>query len=323
MYKKIFGFILAMFVVIPIQIVSAASLVVKSDKQEYDHENKLIKLNKDVQVTIDDVQVRSPKAFLTLNKEGKPDTATFVEGAHVIRVTKDAKSEVKAEILKLSLISKEAEAEGKVDSYFAQVGKPVVTIKSDYQSFNINTNLMEAKSNVIMTYGDIKATGNQAKIWLNKKNSLDRLKIIGNAKVIQEKIVASGEIISLDANTEIMTSEGSSNTIVRIDDSDVVNISAKHQEFNNKTNIAMASGAVKVIYKEYVAVGPKAVLFPDKKTKKPNKVIFSGRSTIAEQDKSIAADDITITMNPKYFTAEGNVVTTINDLKNIDSGNKK
>ena len=55
------------------------------------------------------------------------------------------------------------------------------------------------------------------------------------------------------------------------------------------------------------------------KTRKPNKIIFSGRSKITEGDKSIEADSIVITVNPKNFTAEGNVKTQIN---NIESKNK-
>ena len=305
-----------------VNVAFAKNLTVESKKQVYDESKKLITLEKEVKVTVDDVNVRSPKAFLTINQAGKPDTATFVEGAHAIQVTKNSKSETKANILKLSLISKEVEATGNVESKIEKLGKPTVTIKSDYQSFNTETNLMEAKENVVMTYDDIKTNSDSAKIWLSKKGGLEHLKLIGNAKVMQDKIVVSGSEVNLDANTEVLTSAGSTYTNVKIDDASTVKIWAYNQQYNNKTNTAMASGAVKIIYNDYVATGPKAVMLADPKTHRPNKIIFSGRSKIKEGDKSIEADSIVITMNPKNFTAEGNVKTQINNLENLDSGNK-
>ena len=303
-------FISLLILLMLVNVAFAKNLTVESKKQVYDDAKKLITLDKEVKVTIDDVNVRSPKAFLTINQAGKPDTATFVEGAHAIQITKNSKSETKANILKLSLISKEVEATGNVQSRIEKLGK------------NTNTNLMEAKNNVVMTYDDIKTNSEAAKIWLSKKGGLEYLKLIGSAKVMQDKILVTGSEVNLDANTEIMTSAGSAYTNVKVDEATTVKIWANNQQYNNKTNTAMASGAVKIIYNDYIATGPKAVMLANPKTKRPNKIIFSGRSKIKEGDKSIEADSIVITMNPKNFTAEGNVKTQINNLENLDSGNK-
>ncbi|MDD3593764.1 MAG: hypothetical protein PHX18_03950 [Candidatus Gastranaerophilales bacterium] len=319
--KVIRHIILILILIIGIHSAHAATLVVESKKQDYDDSKKLITLTKDVKVTIDDVNVRSPKAFLTINAEGKPDTATFVDGVNVIKMTKDSKSEVKASILKLSLINKEGEATGNVQSKMTEMGKPTVTIKSDYQSFNLDTNIMEAKNNVVMTYDDIKTNSDRAVIKITNKGGLEKLRILGNAKIIQEKVTVTGDEITLTTATEVLTANGNTHTVLVSDDTKV-NIWGKYQQFNNKTNTAMASGSVKIIYNEFTATGPKAVLLPNPKTKKPNKIVFAGRSTITEGDKSIQADEIEITMNPKNFTAEGNVRTIINNLESLDSGNK-
>ena len=307
-------FILILVFVAGVNVAFAKNLTVESKKQVYDDSKKLITLEEEVKVTIDDVNVRSPKAFLTINKDGKPDTATFVEGVHAVQVTKDSTSETKANILKLSLISKEVEATGDVVSKMEKLGKPTVTIKADYQSFNTNTNLMEAKDNVVMLYDDIKTNSNSAKIWLSKTGGLERLKLIGNAKVSQEKALVSGAEVNLDAKTEVMTAVGSAYTNIKVDDVTTVRIWAINQQYDNKNNTAIASGAVKIHYNNYVASGPKAVMVADPKTRRPNKIIFSGRSRISEGDKSIEADSIVITMNPKNFTAEGNVKTQINNI---------
>ena len=307
-------FLLILVLVAGVNVAFAKNLTVESKKQVYDDSKKLVTLEEEVKVTIDDVNVRSPKAFLTINNDGKPDTATFVEGAHAIQITKDSKSETKANILKLSLISKEVEATGDVISQMAKLGKPTVTIKADYQSFNTNTNLMEAKDNVVMLYDDIKTNSDAAKIWLSQKGGLDYLKLIGNAKITQEQAMVSGAEVNLDAKTEVMTAVGSAYTNIKVDDVTTVKIWAANQQYNNKTNTAMASGNVKINYNNYVASGPKAVMLADPKTRRPNKIVFSGRSKISEGDKSIEADSIVITMNPKNFTAEGNVKTQINNI---------
>ena len=318
---KILRYFIAIFMIfIGVNFAKAANLTVESEKQNYDDAKKLITLEKEVNVNIDDINIKSPKAFLTITPNGKPDTATFVEGARAIQITPNSKSETKASILKLSLISKEVEATGNVESRMEKLGKPTITIKSDYQSFKTDSNIMEVKDNVIMTYGDIRATSNSAKIWLSKQGGLEYLKLIGNAKITQDKIMVIGDTVDLDAKTEIMTSKGAAYTNVIVDDSTTVKIWANNQQYNNKNSTAVASGAVKINYNTYVATGPKAVMVADKKTQKPNKIFFSGRSKIKDGDKSIEADKIVITMSPKNFAADGNVKTQINNLSNINTG---
>ena len=71
------------------------------------------------------------------------------------------------------------------------------------------------------------------------------------------------------------------------------------------------------MYQDYYAVGPKVSVYPDKTTKKPNDVYFSGRSSITQGVRTIYADKIKMVLNPKNFHAEGNTRTVI---KNIGNG---
>ena len=77
-----------------------------------------------------------------------------------------------------------------------------------------------------------------------------------------------------------------------------------------------ASGNVNVWYQDYYAVGPKITFIPDEKTGKPNEIFFTGRSSITQGVKTIYADKIRMTIEPKDFQAEGNVRTII---RNIDT----
>ena len=76
-----------------------------------------------------------------------------------------------------------------------------------------------------------------------------------------------------------------------------------------------------VTYKDYDAKGPKATVYPDKITNKPNEIVFIGRSTIVEQMRSIEADRIKMYINPKNFFAEGNVKTVIRNVQDNKKNN--
>ena len=147
---------------------------------------------------------------------------------------------------------------------------------------------------------------------------VDKVILTGDAKIIQTKVTVTGHRITLNPETEVLTSEGGAYTAANMDGS-IVHIWANFQEFDNKAGAMMGVGKVKIRYKSYLATGPKAVMVPDKKGEKPNRVIFNGRSTITEDNKSIQADHIEITMNPKNFTAEGNVKTRLRNLSSMDN----
>ena len=317
--KLLKSFIAILIILVSINTAIAKTLTVESDKQVYDDTQKLITLEDNVVVKIDDITVRSPKAFLTINAFGKPDTATFTDGVHAIQITPNSTSETKASILKLSLISKEVEATGDVESKMEKLGKPAITIKSDYQSFNTNNNLMVAKDNVVMIYDEIKTNSDHAKIWLNEKGGLKYLKLTGNAVVTQDQISIAGDEVNLDALTEFMTATGSVYTKVKTDETNAIEIWSKQQQYDNKANTAIANGSTVIHYSTYKAKGPKAVLLANPKTKKPDKVIFPARSKIYDEGKSIIADKIVITFNPKNFTAEGHVKTQIDNLNGLDA----
>ena len=107
---------------------------------------------------------------------------------------------------------------------------------------------------------------------------------------------------------------GSAHSDVEMDGTRI-NVWSDRQEYYKVSNIIQASGKVRVKYKDYDARGPKATVYPDKKTNKPNEVVFIGRSVITEQMRSIEADRIKMFINPKNFFAEGNVKTVIRNIQ--------
>ena len=62
-----------------------------------------------------------------------------------------------------------------------------------------------------------------------------------------------------------------------------------------------------------MATGPKATVYPDANNNL-NKVVFLGRSKIEQEGRSIEADRINMTFEPKDFKADGNVKTFIPNI---------
>ena len=123
--------------------------------------------------------------------------------------------------------------------------------------------------------------------------------------------------------TNEMVAYGNVNSRTILDDGTPVDIQSEFQQYDKTTQTLITSGHVKINYKEYIATGPKAIFVPDaaaakkSNSSKPNKIIFTGRAKIIEGERHVEADKIEITVNPKNFTAEGNVKTRFTQVKGL------
>ncbi len=314
--NKILILILSLFVILP---ALASNVVIESSKQTYDEANNSTNFSGHVKVRMDDITVKSPNATIKMGSDGKLGVATFQNGAYAIKDNGINQHELKANTINLSLLAKKMKAIGDTTSIFSEKRKPLVTVNADSQEFDISTNLMKAIGNVKIDYKDVKASSNQANVTIDSKGDVKKVKLIGNGEIIQEPniIRASNFVYNPGANEIIAT--GNTHTKAKLEEGDIVEIFAGYQQMDRIANIFMASGGVKILYQNYVATGPKATFFPDKKTKKPNEIVFYGRTKIKEGDKVIEADKIVITINPKNFTAEGNVKTSFSNVQGLDS----
>ena len=308
--------LLALGIILP---ALASNVEIESAKQTYDAANNSTKFTGNVKVKMDDITIKSPTADIKMNSEGKLDVATFKPNAYAIKDNGVNQHELKANTMSLSLLAKKMKAIGNTTSKNKKKRKPMVTVHADSQEFDIKTNLMKAIGNVKIDYKDVKASSNEAHVTVDSKGNVKKVKLIGNGVIIQEpnEIKADNFLYNPVSNDIVAT--GNTYTKAKMEDGEVVDIYANYQQMDRLSNTFMASGKVKIIYQDYVAVGPKATFFPDKKTKKPNEIVFYGRTKIKEGDKEVEADKIVITMNPKNFTAEGNVKTSFANVKGLDS----
>lgn len=299
----------------------ASDLVIQSKTQTYSEKDNKIKAEGDVQVSIDDVRVIGDKADVTVTKDNKLDTATFYDKPYAYEIKGNKKREVKANILKVSLINKIVKAEGSTQTTVFDGKEPIVIITADSQEYDTKNNIMKANGSVIIHYKELETYSGRAIIKTNKGGDLQRIDLLDSARIKQTKNSASADHFIYSPATDELISIGHTTSNAILDDGSKLTLKADYQQYDKKSNTFLGSGSVKIWFKDYFAQGPKVTFYPDKTTNKPNEIYFTGRSNITQGIKTIFADKIKIVLKPKNFFAEGNTKTIIKDINKVEDNN--
>lgn len=301
---------------------SVFGITIESKKQEIELDKNKGYFEGDVKVQINDVIVQSPRADLDLEPETKkPSLATFFDKPYAHQLKDNKKHEVKADIIKVSLIKKIITAQGNAQTNVLQDKKPIIIITADEQEYDTNTNLMKATGSVIINYEDMVATSDKAFALMDKKGNVQNIKLSSRATIKQDKSIIKGDNIQYSNLRQDIIVNGNTLSDVTFENGDRVIVNARSQQYDKKSNTIIATGTVNVKYADYVAVGPKAIMYINKQNK-PEKIIFTGRSKITQNGvNSVEANVITMTMEPKTFEADGDVKTIIEQGSKND--NKK
>ncbi len=311
MNKKKFLIIMSLLVICLGAIgVIAEDLIIESKTQTFSEKENKIDFNGDVKVKYGDINVVGDKADVSV-KNSKLHTATFYDKPYAYEVKNNKKREVKANILKFSLLNKVIKAEGDTQTIITEGQTPVAVINADEQEYDVRTNVMTAVGSVAIKYKDINAYADKAIIKTDSHGDLKKIDLIGRARIDQSKHHATANHFVYDAANEEMTSMGDAVTTTILENGKEFVLKANYQQYNKKTGIFIGNGNVRAWYDDYFAKGPKVVCYPDKVTNKPQEVFMIGRSTIKENEKEITADKIKVILEPKNFMAEGNVKTVI------------
>lgn len=303
---------------------SVFGITIESKKQNINLETNKGHFDGDVKVQVGDVVVSSPRAELDIEPATKkPSLATFFDKPYAIQIKDNKKHEVKADIIKVSLIKKVITAQGNAQTNVLSDKKPIVIITADEQEYNTNTNLMTAIGNVVVNYEDMVATSDKAFALMDKQGDVHNLRLSSRATIKQEKSIIKGDDIRYSKLRGDIIVSGNTLSDVTFENGDRVIINARVQQYDQKGSTMMATGSVHVLYGDYIADGPKAIMHINSKTNKPEKIIFIGRSKIVEKGaNSVEADKITLTIQPRTFEAVGNVKTNIEKNTTNDDDDK-
>ncbi len=298
---------------------NSANVVIEAKKQTIKMDQNKGFFEGNVQVSVGDIKVKSPRAELDLDPVSKkPSLATFFDNPYAFQNKENKKHEIKADIIKVSLIKKSVLAQGNSQSIMMENRQPIMTINADSQEYDTNTKLMKADGSVVIHYQDLETFSNKASAIVDKSGNIENLKLIGNVVMKEKANVIKGNMFEYIPQREEFQVSGNTSSDVTFEDGTRVYVEARYQQFNKLTSALVAGGNVKVKYKDYFAQGPKAQLFVDPKTNKPNTVIFTGRSKITSEGSTVEADRIKMTLNPKAFFADGNVKTSISQDGNME-----
>ena len=318
--KKIILTAIAAFLTLGL-IVQASDLVIESKTQSYNESENKIKFDGDVKVTVDDLKVVGDSADVSIQGEQKLDTATFYDKPYAFEIKKNKKREVKANILKLSLITKVVKAQGDTQSIVFDGKVPVVVINANEQEYDTKTGVMVADGTVTIKYKELETFSNKAIIKTDKNGDLKNIELIGNARVKEQQGNESfADRFYYNASTSVVTATGNTTSNVLMDDGTKLVLKSNRQEYAQNRDVFNASGNVQVWYQDYYAAGPKISVFPNDKGK-PNEIYFSGRSRITQGVRTIYADKSKMIMKPKAFEATGNTRTVIKNVGSGDNGN--
>lgn len=312
MNKRKFLIIFSILVIILCTIgVIAEDLIIDSKTQTFSEKDNKIKFDGGVSVKYGDIRCVGDNADITVDKHNRLDTATIYNKPYAYEVKNNKKREVKANILKFSLLNKVIKAEGDTQTIVTEGKTPVAVINADMQEYDLKTNVMSASGSVSIKYKDIRAYADKAVINTTKKGELKRIDLIGRAKIDQAKHHLIANHFIYDAPSKQLTATGNATTTTVLDNGKEFILKAEYQNYNQLDGVFVGNGSVKAWYDDYFAKGPKVVAYPDKVTNKINEVFLMGRSTIRQNEKEISADKIKIIIEPKNFMAEGNVRTII------------
>ena len=315
--KKIF--ISLMLLMLTTLCAYSANVVIEAKKQTIKMDQNKGFFEGDVQVSVGDIKVKSPRAELDLDPTSKkPSLATFFDNPYAFQNKENKKHEIKADIIKVSLIKKTVLAQGNSQSIMMENRQPIMTINADSQEYDTNTKLMKANGSVVIHYQDLETFSDKASAIVDKAGNIENLKLIGSVVMKEKANIIKGDKFEYVPQREEFQISGNTSSDVTFDDGTRVYVEARYQQFNKLTSALVAGGNVKVKYKDYFAQGPKAQLFVNPKTNKPETIIFTGRSKITNEGSTVEADKIKMTINPKAFFADGNVKTSISQDGNME-----
>ncbi len=320
MKKRKFLIIISLLILFLSAVTIGSDLIIESKTQTYSEKDSLIKFLGDVKVKYEDITIVGDKADVSVTKDNKLDTATFHDQPYAYQIQNNKKREVKANILKFSLLNKVIRAEGNTQTIVTEGKTPIAIINANAQEYDTNTNVMTAIGTVSIKYRDMTAFSDKAVVKTNKNGDVQRLDLIGNAKINQVKNHATADHFIYTASNDEMVAMGNTMTSTVTENGSEFKVTANYQQYDKKNNIFMGSGNVQVYYQDYYAKAPKMTCYPDKITKKINEVFMSGRSMIRQNEKEIHADKIKIIVEPKNFEAVGNVRTIIKDIGSSKNG---
>lgn len=293
-----------------------SDLKIDADNTFYDQSKGVSQFIGHVKVSYDDIRILAPRADISLTETGAAKIAYFSDRPVVKRQhpTKGI-DELIADELQIDMQQSLFKATGHVQSDMRSVAAAPVRILSDVQQFDNGRRLLTATGGVRVLHKDLVITSNQAVMRLGANNQAERVVFVGNAVLKQGNNIIKSNRLTILVGTENLLAEGNVRSFVSVPGKNgkagsTIQMNSDYQQFDRSGNTILASGNVAIDYETYQVRGPKATirLKPGGQMDVDN-MLLTGRPTIVDSERSVTADRILVTTNPRRFDARGNVKT--------------
>jgi lipopolysaccharide assembly outer membrane protein LptD (OstA) len=181
--------------------VAANPVSIRSDVQQFDNVTKSVAASGSVRVKYDNTMATSPRALLTVGKDGKAEKIVFMGGAKLAQTD----GNVTGDKITIMVASGNLIAENNVKSESLLKKEPPtaapskVLIYADYQQYDKVAQTILASGNVKIYYEDYTAMGPKATFKLQNRQ-VDRVILTGRSTMIDKsrKILADKIIITMN-----------------------------------------------------------------------------------------------------------------------------
>lgn len=275
----------------------------QADKEEIILEGNIIINYKDAAIT-------APKGTVKTDENGKPNKAIFSGRAKLKLKDRD----LEADKLTISLNDKIIYLEGNTHSELKDKKNNSIIITSDYQELNWSGEDAHAEGNLKAKYKDTEVSSDKAKIIYKNKKPEEAI-FYGSSKqslLIQPTSKTFADEFIFSINTEDVKALGNIKSTIWPDktklqnEQDPVVLNADDLFIDQNTGTITAKGNLnKVIinYQDTHGESNKALLFREKETRKPEKIIFAGGANVTQIDKQLSSEEVLFNFKDKKLTS--------------------
>lgn len=324
----------------------ASVIHMTADKQSYNLEQKKYSLTGRVNVSYQNMRITGSHADIEMDTSGKPQIARFTNRP-LFRMIKPKIGEdtVTGDRINVYINDDRYAAQGSVQSHITTVAADPFYIRSDIQEFDHKNQVVSASGNVHVDYKGSTASSTLANVRMRDNGRAERVIFSGGAHIHKETSDINGEKITImvdsgnliaernvhtrmdlpkqpatapGTTTPAATTTKPTSAATNATDPDRVFLSSDYQQYDKVADTILASGHVRILYGDYIAVGPKATF--KIKNKDLDRIILTGRATITETGRVITADRIVITTHPRNFDATGNVKVNFKTTQSAATG---
>ncbi len=271
---------------------------------------KEIFISGNVKIEYKDAKIEAPQGTIITDENGEQDKAIF-SGRAKLKLN-DRK--IEADKITVSIKTKTIYAEGNTISELKDKKNKSIIISCDFQELHWSGENAKAHGNLTTIYEDTKVISDEVVIiYKNKRpeqalftsnDKLAHLEQTSNTTNAKEFIfdIKTGNVEAFNSvNSTIWTDSDKTHS-----EQDPVNLFAEEVYIDNNTGTVAAKSnksKVNIIYQTTNGKSNEATMLRNKKTNKPEKIIFKGNADVIQEDKQLTSEEVVFNFNDQQLTS--------------------